>query len=118
MLTSEDLDYFATRLKDMRTDLEGQIARLEVSISAPDDQYLDGVDDRGDDALVLAERDRQFEQLDFARGELERVEAALQRIRDGTYGISAVSGKPIPRERLEVQPTATTLVNEPEKQPT
>lgn len=112
MLTSEDLDYFAGRLNQMQTELEEQIARLEVSISAPDDQFLDGVDDRGDDAMVLAERDRQFEQLDFARNELERVQQAQQRIRDGTYGISVVSGEPIPRERLEVQPTATTLVGE------
>jgi DnaK suppressor protein len=118
MLTSEDLDYFAKRLKQMQTDLEDQIGRLELSISTPDEQYLDGVDDRGDDAVVLAERDRQFEQLDFAKSELERVQAALRRIRDGTYGISVVSGKPIPRERLEVQPTATTLVGEQANQPT
>jgi RNA polymerase-binding transcription factor DksA len=118
MLTPEDLDYFTRRLRDMQAEFEAQIGRLELSISTPDEQYLDGVDDRGDDATVLAERDRQFEQLDFARGELERVNEALQRIRDGTYGISAVSGQPIPRERLEVQPTATTLVGESSKQPT
>ena len=34
------------------------------------------------------------------------------RIADGTYGLSAVSGKPIPLERLEALPYATTLVDE------
>ena len=112
MVTSEDIEYFAGRLREMRAELEVQIARLESSISSPDDQYLDGVDDRGDDAAVLEHRDHQFEQLDFARNELARVDAALQRVSDGTYGVSVVSGRLIPRERLEVQPTATTLVDE------
>jgi RNA polymerase-binding transcription factor DksA len=37
----------------------------------------------------------------------------LSRIKDGTYGVSEVSGKPIPKERLEAVPYATTLVDEP-----
>jgi RNA polymerase-binding transcription factor DksA len=37
---------------------------------------------------------------------------ALTRIEEGTYGISSVSGKPIPIERLRAIPTATKLVDE------
>jgi RNA polymerase-binding transcription factor DksA len=43
---------------------------------------------------------------------LAQIEKALARIADGSYGISEVSGKPIPVERLEVLPYATTLVDE------
>ena len=40
------------------------------------------------------------------------VEHALSRMKDGTYGLSEISGKPIPVERLKALPTATTLVGE------
>ena len=39
---------------------------------------------------------------DIAR--LERVNRALEKIKEGTYGLSDVSGQPIPRERLEAIP--------------
>jgi len=37
---------------------------------------------------------------------LRAIDAALARITDGTYGICAVCGGPIPKERLEVVPQA------------
>lgn len=43
---------------------------------------------------------------------LAQVKKALARIDAGTYGVSQVSGKPIPIDRLEAVPSATTLVNE------
>ena len=44
--------------------------------------------------------------------QLEQVKKALARIDMGTYGMSEVSGKPIPIDRLEAVPSATTLVNQ------
>ena len=46
------------------------------------------------------------------RRELEAVERAEVRLADGTYGISVVSGKPIPDERLEAIPTAERTAEE------
>jgi len=43
---------------------------------------------------------------------LKQVEKALERIDNGTYGLSEVSGKPIPIERLQALPWATNLVEE------
>jgi DnaK suppressor protein len=40
---------------------------------------------------------------------LEQVEAALQRIEDGTYGMTR-DGELIPEQRLRANPAATTLV--------
>ena len=37
---------------------------------------------------------------------------ALERMEEGTYGVSEVSGKVIPAERLEVLPWATKRVDE------
>lgn len=43
---------------------------------------------------------------------LERVERALHKIADGTYGLSDVSGQAIPRARLEAVPEATCTLAE------
>jgi DnaK suppressor protein len=39
-------------------------------------------------------------------GELQDIDAALERIRSGTYGQCVVCGTVIPAERLDAQPTA------------
>jgi DnaK suppressor protein len=45
---------------------------------------------------------------------LARVERALEKIDAGTYGLSDVSGKPIPIERLEAIPEAVNTIAEQE----
>lgn len=51
----------------------------------------------------LAERQRKF---------IGNLEAALKRIDNKTYGISRVSGKLIPKDRLRAVPHATTCLEE------
>ena len=45
-----------------------------------------------------------------AEARLVEVDAALERVRDGTYGVCAVCGRAIPAGRLEARPTTTTCV--------
>jgi DnaK suppressor protein len=40
------------------------------------------------------------------------IERALEKIKDGTYGVSDASGRPIPRDRLEAMPEAIYTVDE------
>jgi len=65
-----------------------------------------------DDAqrLDLLERDGNLVVHDVAR--LERVDRALQKIQEGTYGVSDLSGRAIPRERLEAVPEALFTLDE------
>ena len=70
------------------------------------------VSDRGDEAQSIAEREQAIDDNSSDRELLEGIDRALSRIKTGTYGVSEVSGKPIPIERLEALPTATTLVDE------
>jgi DnaK suppressor protein len=46
------------------------------------------------------------------RSELEAVERAEQRLKDGSYGLSVVSGEPIPAERLKAIPWAERTADE------
>jgi len=51
-----------------------------------------------------------------ATGQLEVVELALARIRDGSYGICASCGKPIGAKRLEAMPEAESCIECAEKE--
>ncbi|MFP4502575.1 MAG: TraR/DksA family transcriptional regulator [Candidatus Hydrogenedentota bacterium] len=42
--------------------------------------------------------------------ELREIDAALERINEGTYGVCEGTGKPIPKKRLEAFPTARYCV--------
>jgi DnaK suppressor protein len=64
-----------------------------------DAQRLDALEREGN--LVARDVDR-----------LQRIDRALEKIRDGSYGLSDVSGKPIPRARLEAVPEALDTVDE------
>jgi DnaK suppressor protein len=110
-LAPTDIEHFRERLDAQRETLQHRIASLEQTLASPG-AYEDAMEERGDDALFLRGHDDEWDQLHFARDELARVDRALTRIADGTYGVSEVSGKPIPRERLEALPSATTLVDE------
>jgi DnaK suppressor protein len=66
-----------------------------------------------DDAQRLAalELEGNLVARDVAR--LQRVNRALEKIKEGSYGLSDISGQPIPRERLEVVPESIfTLAEE------
>ena len=63
--------------------------------------------DIGDRASTEAGRLIEFRSRDRARKLLSKIEAALQRIEDGSYGFCEESGEPIGISRLEARPVAT-----------
>jgi len=67
-----------------------------------------------DDAQKLDSLEKEAN-LDFHDAErLVRIERALRKIDEGTYGFSDVSGQRIPDQRLEVMPDAINTVAEQE----
>ena len=71
--------------------------------------------DSGDmsQSLFTREVDATVEQQVGRR--LEHVERALQKIEEGTYGLSDDSGEPIPKGRLEAIPEAIRTVEEQQR---
>ncbi len=61
-------------------------------------------------ATIAFEREQVAALVRQAEDHLAQVEAALERLDEGTYGRCTVCGRRIPDERLEVRPTATTCV--------
>ena len=90
----------ATRLKAEADSL--------VEEREPGDVQFDEESGEGDTLAV--ERERDLALSAHARAAVDQIDAALGRIDDGTYGICQVSGKPIPRQRLNAIPWAAERV--------
>jgi len=112
MLRSEDIRRFEERLKADRDAIESRIAANKRGIQETV-QDESGVGNLEDEASLLYDREAEIDESARDRKELAQVNRALERIEQGTYGLSEVSGKPIPIERLEALPYAITLVDEP-----
>ena len=60
----------------------------------------------GDAASDTFDRDLTLSLVSFEQEKLYEIEAALQRIDDGSYGICEFTGRPIPKTRLDAIPWA------------
>ncbi len=70
----------------------------------------------GDTATVTYDRELDYSLEENAEQVLTEIDAALQRIEDGTYGICAICGRPIGEERLEARPWTTLCIEDARKQ--
>lgn len=89
-----------------------RIERALAQLGHQDTGELADEDDPGDQASDLYQDELDAGLADELREQLAAVERAEARLAAGTYGLSVVSGKPIPDERLEAVPTAERTVEE------
>jgi RNA polymerase-binding transcription factor len=68
--------------------------------------------DASDLGEIATERETDDALHDLAEKRLRAVERALEKMAEGTYGLSDASGKPIPKERLEKAPEAIDTIEE------
>jgi len=106
-LSPAEIEGFKRRLESQRDDLRLRIRSLRGEVAPPG-----GDEQTTDDGTLLEEREEALGQIPVAEAQLAQIEKALARIASGTYGVSEVSGRPIPHDRLEALPSATTLVGE------
>jgi len=72
------------------------------------------MDDPADEATNLMDRERNYAAEDNMGRILGKIEHALAKIEDGTYGLSDIDGTPIPIARLEALPYAAITVEQAE----
>jgi len=105
------LEYFKQKLIDWRRNLLRGMARALTDLQETELREAD-VNDRAtkeiEQALALKARDRD-------RQLIAKINAALDRIEDGTYGYCLETGDPIGVYRLEAQPTATLCIEAQEQ---
>src|SRR2546423_4734941 len=90
-------------LKESKLTLQ---ALQEENVNHPD--LADRASSETDRAIELRARDRQ-------RKLIAKIDAALQRIEDNTYGYCEETGEPISLKRLEARPIATLSVEAQER---
>ncbi|MEM1104835.1 MAG: RNA polymerase-binding protein DksA [Pseudomonadota bacterium] len=95
--------YFRSKLEAWKDEIlngsKETISNLrEESSNHPD--LVDRASAESDKALELRTRDRQ-------RKLISKIDAAIRRIEDGTYGYCEHTGEPIALKRLQARPTAT-----------
>ena len=104
-------EYFRLKLLDWREDILKE-AKETLQHLQDDNQNHPDLADRAssetDRAIELRARDRQ-------RKLIAKIDAALQRIEDGTYGYCEETGEPISLKRLEARPIATLSLEAQER---
>jgi DnaK suppressor protein len=103
----------ATHLKATRQHLEAErvvllerIAEVTQQLDAPEEQTSELVDM----AASVETRQLQTTLLEQSQQHLQHIEAALQRLAEGRYGLCTLCGQPIASERLAVLPYTITCV--------
>jgi DnaK suppressor protein len=96
--TPKNIKDIEERLRTEREDLLRQVAELEPHRIGDGTSDLD---EEGEPETVTTERERDLSLLDNARALLDRVETALAKIDDGTYGVCGTCGKSIEAARLK-----------------
>ena len=116
MLAPRELRHFRELLEAERKAIEARISgrNRDEQETVRDES---GVGDSVDEAILLYDREGEIDDNALDRSTLVQIDRALRRLDAGTYGVSEVSGKPIPKERLEAVPYATTLIGEQPLEP-
>ena len=96
-LLSAERDRIERALRQLRHQDDGESADEYDPANLAADLYQDEFDDG---------------RMQDLREQLAAVERAEGRLAAGTYGLSVLSGQPIPDERLEIVPTAELTVEE------
>lgn len=100
------------RLEALKADLlggEAEALQVENDIQA----------ERADEAVEYEEMAQDLDRREVLQAKhdvdqkrVRNIDRALKKIEDGSYGLSDVSGKPIPKARLDATPEAVLTVEE------
>jgi len=109
MLTVTEVSRFRERLLEEQNELLRKIKVHDRELARDEYEYPLDV---SDSAMEIYSKEEILADRNRLNTELAQVDHALHRIEEGTYGTSEISGKPIPVERLDALPWATTRVDE------
>jgi len=110
-LTARELNEFRQMLMDKRKQLMGDVGTLQSEAMRGSRQ--DSAGDLSSMPVHMADLGTDNYELEFTLGLLEggremlnEIDEALERVRNGTYGMCAATGKPIGKQRLRAKPWA------------
>ncbi|WP_304189709.1 RNA polymerase-binding protein DksA [Phenylobacterium aquaticum] len=110
-MNERQLEYFKQKLLDWKEDILKESRETLVHLQAETENHPDLADratSETDRALELRTRDRQ-------RKLISKIDEALRRIEDGSYGYCEETGEPIGVARLDARPIATLSLEAQER---
>jgi RNA polymerase-binding transcription factor len=109
-LSTKELAELKERLLAERKDLESQLSEIEESTFGTNQSDLTGEmgfdEEYADAGTNTFERERDLSLVNNLRDLLEKIDKALGKIDEGTYGLCDRCGNPIEKPRLKALPYA------------
>lgn len=99
-------DELASLRRALIAEQERILAEYRRDLAAVQEIQVERLEDLEELASMEVDRDRLLTHSEQDRETLRRIEEALQRMDEGTYGICLLTGEPIPVERLRQVPWA------------
>ena len=105
------LEYFRQKLENWKKSIVSQ------SVDTLEDLRQGGLNqpDEIDRASLETDKSLDLRTKDRIRKLISKIDSALERIEDGTYGYCEETGEPIGLERLEARPVATLSIEAQER---
>jgi len=113
-LTREEVEEFKRMLLEMKARLQESIEGNVRDVRSPEESrgYSQHQADEGSNDF---DRKMSIHLTDEELQLMKKIDHALQKIEEGTYGICDMTGKPIPKQRLSAIPYASVTVEAQEK---
>ncbi len=110
-MNSKQVKYFKNKLQKWKNEL---LKESSVTIEKLQDESLNKPD-AADRASLESEKSLELRTRDRARKLISKIDRALRKIEDGTYGYCEETMEPISVERLKARPIATLSLEAQEK---
>lgn len=110
-MNERQVDYFRRKLTRWRDDILKEARETVSHLQRETENHPD----LGDRATSEADRSLELRTRDRQRKLISKIEAALRRIDDGSYGYCEDTGEPIGLARLEARPIATLSLEAQER---
>jgi RNA polymerase-binding transcription factor len=115
-LSKKEIGELRARLVEERRDLKGQFDELEQSTFSTNQSDLTGEmgfdEEYADAGTATFERERDLSLVNNLHDLMERIDKALAKIDEGTYGRCDRCGKPIEKLRLKALPYANLCIKD------
>jgi DnaK suppressor protein len=119
-MQNDEIDQqFVEHQRERLVGLREELVRIREGMAADEEDLGEAEGDSTPDSGDMSQ-DMFTREMDASIGEqagrrLGEIDRALQKVEEGTYGLSDDSGKPIPTGRLEAVPEAIRTVEEQQR---
>jgi DnaK suppressor protein len=119
-LDKKEIEDLRELLRSERADLAAQLATIEENSFAASQSDLSGEvafdDETADAGTATFERERDLSIEENARDLMAKIDRALERMADGSYGVCERCGKPIEKARIRALPYVDLCIKDAQAQ--